>query len=153
MAENEVWAVIKDYPNYMISTLGNVHSSAGSRPVLLNPCTNGMGYKVVGLYKNKKCKLFLVHVLVLEAFDKPRPFNLVCMHLDDNKSNNRLENLRWDTQANNLWQITKRQCRRFTKTEVQELRSSQATHTALAKQYGVSISHMANIRNGERYGT
>lgn len=48
--------------------------------------------------KNKK-----VHQLIAEAFLGPKPFEgAVVMHLDDNPLNNRVENLRWATQQDNL---------------------------------------------------
>jgi hypothetical protein len=43
-----------------------------------------------------------VHRLVLEAFVGPCPEGLETRHLDGNPSNNRLENLVWDTHANNM---------------------------------------------------
>lgn len=42
-----------------------------------------------------------VHQLVLEAFVGPRPEGFVGCHWDDDPSNNRLENLRWDTESAN----------------------------------------------------
>lgn len=47
-----------------------------------------------------------VHHLVLEAFVGPRPEGLECCHADGDFTNNRLENLRWDTSTeNNLDQV------------------------------------------------
>lgn len=43
-----------------------------------------------------------VAVLVLEAFVGPCPEGMECCHYDDDRSNNRLNNLRWDTHANNV---------------------------------------------------
>ncbi|WP_082971209.1 HNH endonuclease signature motif containing protein [Mycobacterium sp. 852002-51971_SCH5477799-a] len=43
-----------------------------------------------------------VHRLVLEAFVGPAPSGTFGCHLDGDPANNRLNNLRWDTQANNL---------------------------------------------------
>lgn len=42
-----------------------------------------------------------VHVLVLEAFDRPRPKGAVCRHLDGNPINNHLSNLAWGTHKEN----------------------------------------------------
>jgi hypothetical protein len=43
-----------------------------------------------------------VHQAVCEAFHGPKPFaNAVVMHLDENALNNRPENLKWGTQAEN----------------------------------------------------
>lgn len=44
-----------------------------------------------------------VHQLVCEAFHGPRPFdNAVVIHLDEDATNNKPENLRWGTQKENL---------------------------------------------------
>lgn len=43
-----------------------------------------------------------VACLVLEAFVGLCPEGMECCHQDDDRSNNRLENLRWDTHANNV---------------------------------------------------
>ena len=43
----------------------------------------------------------LVHVLVLESFIGPCPAGMEACHWDDDPSNNRLANLRWDTRSAN----------------------------------------------------
>lgn len=43
----------------------------------------------------------LIHRLVLEAFVGPRPEGMECCHWDDDKTNNHLSNLRWDTKKAN----------------------------------------------------
>lgn len=42
-----------------------------------------------------------VHMLVLEAFIGPRPEGMWALHWDDDKRNNRLDNLRWGTPSDN----------------------------------------------------
>ena len=50
-----------------------------------------------------KGKTYRVSRLVCEAFHGPPPFpRAVAMHLDDDTTNNRPENLRWGTQKENL---------------------------------------------------
>lgn len=50
-----------------------------------------------------KGKTYKVHRLVCEAFNGKPPFsNAVCMHLDEDPTNNRPENLKWGTQKENL---------------------------------------------------
>jgi hypothetical protein len=44
----------------------------------------------------------LVHRLVLEAFIGPCPPGMECLHLDGNRVNPRLENLRWGTRQQNV---------------------------------------------------
>ena len=60
------------------------------------------GYERVHLYKDKKGKYFKIHRLVAMAFI-PNPDNLPQVnHRDENKTNNRVDNLEWCTQEYNL---------------------------------------------------
>jgi hypothetical protein len=43
----------------------------------------------------------LIHRLIAEAFHGPCPEGMECCHNDGNRSNNRADNLRWDTRTNN----------------------------------------------------
>lgn len=59
------------------------------------------GYPRVNLCKNRKGRSAWIHRLVLEAFVGPCPANHEACHWNDNPSDNRLENLRWGTRADN----------------------------------------------------
>ena len=60
-------------------------------------CVNGDGYLVTNL----KGKLFLVHVVIWEMFNGKIPKGMVIDHIDHNRVNNRLNNLRLVTQQTN----------------------------------------------------
>ena len=63
--------------------------------IILSPKNNGTGYFIVCLYKNKTHKYYLIHRLVALTFI-PNPDNLPCVnHLDEDKTNNRVDNLEW----------------------------------------------------------
>lgn len=65
--------------------------------------TDDFGYKHAQLLKRGKAKQMRVHRAVLLAFvGEPPNENDVCRHLDGNTSNNRLENLAWGTQRDNM---------------------------------------------------
>lgn len=59
------------------------------------------GYWYVTLCKNGVRKNFFVHQLVLLTFVGPCPVGMLCCHENDNGKDNRLSNVRWDTQKNN----------------------------------------------------
>lgn len=97
----EVWKDIKGYEGlYMVSSFGNVKSlnyrrSGIAKNLKLKNTTNG--YKAVILAKEGKHKDRMVHRLVAEAFI-PNPKNLPQVnHKDEDKHNNRVENLEWCT--------------------------------------------------------
>lgn len=67
---------------------------------LKNRANNG-GYMGCQLTRKNKCYHFSIHIAVLTAFVGERPEGMQGCHNDGNKSNNTLDNLRWDTPKNN----------------------------------------------------
>ena len=94
--------MIKDiinFENYQISDDGRVWSKKSNKwlkPIDVN------GYKKTSLYKNGKEYQRLVHRLVAEAFI-PNPNNYdEINHINEDKSDNRVENLEWCTTSYNI---------------------------------------------------
>lgn len=97
--ENEIWKDIAGYEVlYQVSNLGRVKSLGNyksRREKILKPNPDKDGYLHVILCKNGKGKNKSVQQLVLGAFDS-NPNNLTEVnHKDENKANNRLDNLEW----------------------------------------------------------
>lgn len=123
----EIWKDIKGYEDlYQVSNLGKIKSLKQ-----MICCWNGhkiiqyempekilsqrirSNYYAVGLTKNKKQKTYSVHRLVAQAFI-PNPENKKCInHKDENKLNNKVENLEWcDIAYNNAYGTrTKKTCK------------------------------------------
>lgn len=71
------------------------------RPRLLTGQPGKFGHLHVQLWKDNRPRTVRIHRLVLEAFVGPCPAGLEGCHGDGDASNNRLENLRWDTPSEN----------------------------------------------------
>lgn len=106
MEIKEEWKSIKGFEGlYEVSNLGKVKSLSRivnrmgiKQPVrerMLSPKLTKVGYLMVGLHKEATEKYFFVHRLVASAFlENPQGFNEV-NHKDENKRNNRADNLEW----------------------------------------------------------
>lgn len=94
---------------YEISTDGAVYRHYKSGAVKqLSPRQNGSGYLIVALSRNAEVKTCVVHRLVAEAFI-PNTENLPMVdHIDEDKTNNTVNNLRWcDAKSNAEYYNTK----------------------------------------------
>lgn len=79
---------------YQVSTKGQIKSLNVRKGRILKQHTQ-RGYLYVGLSKQCKTKLHLIHRLVAEAFI-PNPLHLPEVnHKDENKLNNNVDNLEW----------------------------------------------------------
>ena len=100
------WKSISGFAKYEISKCGRVRNATTKR--ILTPIDNGRGYLRVGLQKNSRRNLRLIHVLLANAFIE-NPHNKPFVdHIDGLKQNNCLENLRFATHADNMKNKSKR---------------------------------------------
>lgn len=101
--EDDVWTYTSN-DDYQVSRSGRVWGPGRyGKSGLLRPTPNSRtGHLYVTLYKNGKKVKKYVHQLVAEAFI-PNPNNYpIVRHLDDDPSNNCVENLAWGTQVDNM---------------------------------------------------
>lgn len=159
---NETW---KDIPNfdgrYQINTKGDVRHK--DRPdKYLKVAKDQKGYLRVGLWFNHKTATFKVHRLVALTFI-PNPENKPQVnHINGVKTDNRVENLEWVDNGENIRHADKLGLRtiskgekhymcKLTETDVEEIKKSyifrhpELGTVALAKKYGVSQQHISNI--------
>lgn len=109
----ERWKEIKNYPNYMVSTKGRVmrieHEYVARNgmsiyyaPIILQPITSKNGYLYVNLNRGRKMKHHYIHRLVAEAFIPNIKGLPQVNHIDEDKTNNCVENLEWCTAEENV---------------------------------------------------
>ena len=97
----ETWKPIKGFPAYFVSSLGRIYSEK-QRNVFLKTFPDKCGYYHVKLRKDGKPHSKLVHRLVAEAFvENPSDYKEI-NHKDEDKSNNRADNLEWCTRKYNI---------------------------------------------------
>ena len=102
----EHWALIDGYDNYEISSFGRVRNNKTSRIMKLN--IDKDGYRVIGLCNDNKQKYQKVHRLVAFAFLEKNDEDTEVDHMDHNKANNMLNNLRWVSRSGNQRNASKR---------------------------------------------
>ncbi|NHN93799.1 NUMOD4 motif-containing HNH endonuclease [Acetobacter sicerae] len=95
----EMWRPIEGFPKYEVSSYGKVRR-AGSGKQIMQSWTHGYAY--ISLCADGGVKTRRVHRLVAEAFIGTPPFEgAILAHNDGDKTNNRADNLRWASLAEN----------------------------------------------------
>ena len=157
MKNNEIWKDIEGYQGlYQISDKGRVKSLYFGKERILKPGNNGQGYLHVILCKNGKMKIYKVHRLVCQTF-LPNPNNLPEInHKDEDKTNNKVDNLEWCSSKYNINYGTHNQrstekrskpVLQFTKDGifVKEWKST----IDVQKNLGYACGHISNCCNGK----
>lgn len=96
----EEWKVIIDFPAYYISTFGNVKTTHKNKNKLLIQKNRGE-YKYVRLCNKGIEKSFAVHRLVAIMFIPNNDNKPFIDHINRNKYDNNINNLRWATRSEN----------------------------------------------------
>lgn len=95
---------IPSYPGYYADVLGNIYSVRSGKEIVISQRIHKDYLHVTVRDTNSPVKIHKepVHKLVLQAFRGYRPHGFVCRHLNGNCLDNRLVNLKWGTQKENM---------------------------------------------------
>jgi hypothetical protein len=169
--EIEVWKSILGYEGkYEVSNRGRVRSLPrlvktyqGHRKLsarILKPYLMKTGYLEVKL--SSPSRYALIHSLVLSAFVSPREPKKVARHLNDIRTDNRLENLAWGTPSENAFDARRNggllcgerhPFSKLTWEKVEQIRASHLTHTELARQFGTSRRNVGLIKKFQSWAS
>lgn len=103
---NEEWRKIDGFDSYYVSNFSRVanfnYRNTGKR-MLMKPFTTKVGYYQIALINNNgnRVKKY-IHRLVAEAFIPNSQNKLEIDHIDTNRKNNSIDNLRWSTKEENF---------------------------------------------------
>lgn len=102
----EIWKDIEGYEGkYQISSMGRVkalnYNHSGCEKILKEKQEKN-GYKRVGLFKDGRQKLYSIHRLVAQAFIPNENECPLVNHIDENKTNNCVNNLEWCDESYNI---------------------------------------------------
>lgn len=99
--DGEIWIEVIENSNYKVSNLGRVRNITNNN--ILSP-SDVSGYYKVRLSKNGQTQDWLIHKLVFCSFNNEKniPHQYVIDHIDGNKHNNNLINLRKITLSENV---------------------------------------------------
>jgi hypothetical protein len=166
LQHTEVWRQIADWPEYSVSSLGNVRRdvarSSWAAGRLLKPCPNGLNrtYFYVRLSRPDKKQTIRLHGLVAAAFIGPRPEGLHINHKDGNRHNNAADNLEYVTRRQNedhavlnalhAWG-EKHGMAKLTEQNVRWIRESLSSNRLLADHFGVRIGTIQSVRAGRTW--
>lgn len=164
MIDNEVWKAvpIDGADRYEVSNFGRVRRKGDG--AILSP-DNVAGYPLVRLFCHGRRKQCYVHRLVALAFLDPVANCPYVDHIDSNKLNPRVDNLRWVSPVQNArhardngrFNAPKGEaCGRskLTAAQVRQIREYLKTESfrTVGKRFGVGVTTIAAIHHGRTWG-
>lgn len=160
---------IAEYEKYKISNYGRILNCKGKEEVLIKDSYIN-GYQTLPLKQriNKKSTSRYVHKLVAEHFLE-RGDGVYVIHLNYDKLNNKVENLKWATKKEkeehqfsnpeHKNRPRKRTYSKLTETQVKLIKrkindpNRRTRMKMIAKQFGISEMQLYRIKSGENWGS
>jgi len=133
--------------NYAVDSYGHVVSFCRSKPVLLRPGLSSNGYYTVSFGRDNSICL---HTLVMITFVGPKPKGYDVDHIDGDRLNNSLDNLRYVTRSENIENARRlgRLNRKLNDNDVLYIFKSELPYHILEKEFDVSKGTISSIKTG-----
>jgi len=160
----ETWKTLYNDSRYEVSNLGQIRNKKSNK--ILKQKDYRHGYKGITLYNKGKFKTHQLHRLIMLTFKQDEYFEgALVNHKNNIKYDNRLENLEWCTQKENIQHMIKQgrnntpKGERSGKTifknedilEMRRLYNSGITIKEINKNYSVTYACIQRIVNNKRW--
>ncbi len=152
-------APIDFLPNTYISKDGRIWRNGKEKKFTVS----AIGYEVTSFSTNNKTKTYYKHRLMLHAFVGECPKDCEALHINGNRLDNRLENLRWGTRKENVADAikhgtatigSKNGAAKLTDEMISNIRKSKLINNsvkALSNKFQVSATTIRRVLNGFTY--
>lgn len=157
----EIWKACVNILNYKVSNLGNIKhkNSIKNRKIYYKKeFEKGQPTGVVSIRIDDKLRMFRVHRLVAETFIANPQNKPTVNHIDGNRKNNKVSNLEWATQSENIkhaWDTRLNNgARNWTDEDLQKIHNGlEAGFSAqeLSKVFEVDASSISDLIRGKTY--
>lgn len=144
---NEQWVKSFSFPNYEVSDTGKIRRLKNQKELKLT--TNSSSYVVARIYYNKKKYTKSISKMIWEAFNE-----CICTqtidHIDRDKSNNALSNLRCishreNSSNRNIYRKKYQLTNDIKKEIINKIKNDNVSTVKIWKEYGVPTNYMSVI--------
>ena len=154
--QQEIWKTYPEDKRYQVSTLGNVKTIKTG--LMRKPVQTKNGYMTLAFSSPRKLRY--VHTMVLETFSGKRIIGMTASHITNNKKDNRIHNLMWESHRLNIKKKKihgtepvgeKRWSSKLTEIQATFAKYSELSESKAAKIVGVSRGQVNRIRSGRNW--
>ena len=143
---NEIWKDVLDYDGlYKVSNKGRIKSLKYNKEIILKQHIGGIGYSSINLCKDGKSIKRRIHQLVAESFlgHIRCGHTLIVDHINDIKTDNRLENLQIITQRENTCRTQGKYSSKYKGVSFYKKTNKWVAHISINKK----IKHLGYFKN------